>query len=118
MLTGLFGFGLAQRIGTVFKGCFPSAVGCCEEKRAPGLGLLGWVRVHLLTLPVNAHLKPKAFLKSSWLGALACLAAIDSVHFLQKFVACEPTALRHQAGAGRQQANYPRGIHALGPQAP
>ena len=95
---------------------FPGAVRRISKGWVLCSGLGVRVGVHLLTVPANPRLKSKLFVKSRCLVAIAPEKGGDFVHFLQKFVKRESAALRHQAGAGRQQANHPWWVQALGPQ--
>jgi len=116
VLTGLLDFGLCLLLGVDTRRLFYGAVRRISKDWVPRWGLVGWVRVHLLTVPANPRLKSKMFVKSGRLFVSGANWSGDFVHFLQKFVNREPAALRHQAGAGRQQANHPWWVQALGPQ--
>jgi len=116
LLTGLGGDGLVLLLGTDSSRSLAAAVGRLAMGWIPCWGIRELFRVHLNTVPLKHRLKSKIFLKSYWLVAMASVNDAGSVHFLQKFVNREPAALRHQAGAGRQQADYARGVQAPGPQ--
>jgi hypothetical protein len=66
------------------------------------LGFRELVGVHVNTVTPNHDLKSKVSVKSCWLVAMAAAQNADSFNLLQKFVAGEPAARRHQPGTGRQ----------------
>ncbi len=116
MLTGLLECGLPLLLGMDPSSRFAGAVRRNSKDWVPHWGLGRWVGVHLLTVPANPQFKSKMFVKSPWPVAPASGRGGNFVRFPQKFVNRESAALRHQAGASRQQANHPWGVQALGPQ--
>ncbi len=116
VLTRRYGNGLALLLRKDCRGRLAGAVG----RLAHGLIHRWWlwrlVRVHPNTVPPNHGLKSEIFLQSCLVVAMASAEDMARVNFLQKFVTGEPAALRHQASAGCQQADHPRGVQALGPQ--
>ncbi len=116
MLTGLLECGLPLLLGMDPSRRFAGAIRRNSKDWVPHWGLGRWVGVHLLTVPANPQFKSKMFVKSRWPVATASDQGGNFAHFLQKLVNRESAALRHQARAGRQQANDPGWVQPLGPQ--
>jgi hypothetical protein len=116
VLTGLYGKGLALLLRKNCRGRWAGSFGHLAKVLIRRWRLWRLVRVHTNTVPPNHDLKSEIFLQSCWLVAMASAEDTAPVNFLQKFVTGEPAALRHQTGAGCQQADHPWGVQALGPQ--